>query len=74
MANDEEGCPRGNENREAADKAGDCGDCLEGFIENEVGACVEDTSSDDESDSLADKIQEHWVLIGLGLVGLALLG
>ena len=73
----QEGCPRGDENREAADEAGECGSCLDGFIDDDIWGCVEDTTTDDtdaDTDSLGDKLKEHWMLIGLGIVGLALLG
>jgi hypothetical protein len=73
----QEGCPRGDENREAADEAGECGSCLDGFIDDDIWGCVEETTTSDtdaDTDSLGDKLKEHWMLIGLGIVGLALLG
>jgi hypothetical protein len=73
---DDEGGNGGDEGGNGGDDGGNGGD--DGGNGGDDGGNGGDDSGnggdDSDTDSFTDKLKEHWVLIGLGFVGLALLG
>ncbi len=54
------------------DKEGVCGDCVDGYEENDDGKCVESQSNDDENGETEPQEGTNWPLLGGGIAVLGL--